>query len=80
VGVTRDGYRTVFTDRFADLSVPTYLLHGAHDELFPVAWARRASERIPDAELRVLDDCGHWPPRERPDAVAESIDAAISGD
>lgn len=78
VGVTRAGYRTVFTDRFGDLSVPTYLLHGAHDGLFPVAWARRASERIPDAELRVLDDCAHWAPREKPEAVASWVRAAIT--
>jgi len=77
-GVTRRGYRTVFTDSLGDLAVPTYLLHGAHDELFPVAWARRASERMPDADLRVLDDCGHWPPREYPAAVASWIRTAIS--
>ena len=80
VGVTRDGYQTVFTDRFEEISAPTYLLHGAHDELFPVAWARRASERIPDARLQVLDDCGHWPPREKPEIVVEQIETAISDD
>jgi len=75
--VTRDGYRTTFTDRFAELSVPTYFLHGAHDGLFPVAWARRAAERVPDAELTVLDDCAHWAPRENPDAVATYVRDAI---
>ena len=80
VGVTCDGYQTVFTDRFEEISAPTYLLHGAHDELFPVAWARRASERIPDAKLQVLDDCGHWPPREKPEIVVEQIETAISDD
>ncbi|WP_135303624.1 alpha/beta fold hydrolase [Haloarcula amylovorans] len=77
--VTRDGYRTTFTGRFGDLSVPTRLLHGAHDELFPVAWAERAADRIPDAELQVLDDCGHWAPRERPDVVASHVNDAIGG-
>jgi len=76
--VTRAGYRTTFTDRFQKLSVPTYVLHGAHDDLFPVSWARRAARRIPDAELRVLDDCAHWAPRERPSAVASSVERAIS--
>ncbi|MBV0925484.1 alpha/beta hydrolase [Halomicroarcula limicola] len=77
--VTRGGYRTTFTDRFDDLSVPTRLLHGAHDELFPVAWAERAADRIPDAELHVLDDCAHWAPREDPDAVAAHIEDAVDG-
>ncbi|QIO21092.1 alpha/beta fold hydrolase [Haloarcula sp. JP-L23] len=77
--VTRHGYRTTFTDRYDDLVVPTRLLHGAHDELFPVAWAERAAEGIPDAELHVLDDCAHWAPRENPDAVARHVDAAVAG-
>jgi len=78
--VTRDGYRTTFTDRFAEIPVPTYFLHGAHDELFPVTWARRAAERVPDGQLTVLDDCAHWAPRENPDAVAAQIRAANSDD
>ncbi|MBX0295782.1 alpha/beta fold hydrolase [Haloarcula nitratireducens] len=77
--VTREGYRTTFTGRFDDLSVPTRLLHGAHDELFPVAWAERAADRIPDAELRVLDDCAHWAPREDPDVVAAHVEDAVDG-
>ena len=76
--VTRRGYRTTFTDRLGELSVPTRFLHGAHDELFPLEWARRAATRTPGAQLRVLDDCGHWPPREEPDAVAEAILSVIS--
>lgn len=77
--VTRDGYRTTFTDRFDEFSVPTQFLHGAHDELFPVAWARRAVEGMPDAELRVLNDCAHWAPRENPATVAEQIRDSVSG-
>ncbi len=76
--VTRDGYRTTFTDRFGELSMPTHFVHGAHDELFPVAWARRAADRVPEGELTVLEDCAHWAPRENPDAVASLVRAAIS--
>ncbi|MDS0259956.1 alpha/beta hydrolase [Haloarcula sp. S1CR25-12] len=76
--VTRGGYRTTFTDRFTEFSVPTHVLHGAHDDLFPVAWARRAVDRIPGAELTVLGDCAHWAPRENPAAVAEHVESAIS--
>lgn len=78
--VTRDGYRTTFTDRFDQLSVPTRFLHGAHDELFPVEWADRAAEQVPDADLRVLSDCAHWLPREDPDAVAQFVRQTIRGD
>ena len=76
--VTRKGYRTTFIDRFGEFSMPTYLLHGAHDELFPVAWARQAVDGIPDADLTVLADCAHWAPREDPDGVADHVRSAIS--
>jgi pimeloyl-ACP methyl ester carboxylesterase len=78
--VTRSGYRTTFVDRFGELTVPTRLAHGAHDELFPTEWAQRAADRIPDASLRVFDDCAHWAPRENPDAVAEHVRGAITGE
>lgn len=67
--------RTDLTDRLADLTVPTRLVHGRADPVFPVEWSRRASERIPEATLSELD-CGHWIPRERPAA----FEAAVRGD
>ncbi|MFC6757041.1 MULTISPECIES: alpha/beta fold hydrolase [Haloarcula] len=76
--VTREGYRTTFTDRFSELSMPTQFIHGAHDELFPVVWARRAADRVPEAELTVLEDCAHWAPRENPDAVASLVRSELS--
>lgn len=78
--VTSQGYRTTFTDRFSEVPVSTHFLHGAHDQLFPVEWARRAADRVPDGDLTVLDDCAHWAPRENPDAVAAHVSAAISND
>lgn len=58
---------TNFLGDLESLSVPTLLVHGTDDPLVPVAWSRRAARRIPDAELKLITDCGHWTPRERPD-------------
>ena len=58
------GLRTDFSDRLRLLVMPTLLVHGAHDRVVPIAWARRAQERIPDCEFRVFSECGHLPPRE----------------
>lgn len=77
--VTRKGYRTDFTPRLGDVSVPTLLIHGAHDEVVPVEWAERAADRIPDARLAVLEDCAHWPPREAPDDVVDRLEAFVAG-
>lgn len=62
--VTRTGYRTVYTDRLTDLTVPLRLVHGRQDPVFPVEWSQRAHERVADSTLFVLDDCGHLPPIE----------------
>jgi pimeloyl-ACP methyl ester carboxylesterase len=77
--VTRDGYRTTFPDRFDAVSVPTHFVHGVDDQLFPVSWAERAADRVPDATLTVLDECGHWAPRERPGRVAELVRTVVEG-
>lgn len=71
--VSRQGYRTDYSDRLPDLDVPTRLLHGRDDEVMPVTWSERAADRIPDASLRVLDRCGHLPTWEHPDAVRETV-------
>ncbi len=68
---------TNYLDDLASLSVPTLLVHGAEDPLFPPRWSRRAADRMPDAELAVLEDCGHWPTRERPDAFNEILAAFL---
>jgi pimeloyl-ACP methyl ester carboxylesterase len=61
------GLKTDLSDRLGEVAVPTLLVHGERDRVVPVEWARRAHERLPDSELRVLLGCGHWPPREFPD-------------
>lgn len=67
------GLRTNFSDRLDGLSVPTLLVHGANDRAVPLAWARRAQKRIPDCGLEVFPDCGHMPPRERPEDFARVV-------
>jgi len=71
------GFKTCYVDELAELSVPTLLIHGADDTLLPASWSERADELLPESELHVLDDCGHWPPRERPatfnDRLAEFL-------
>lgn len=68
-----NGVRTHYTDDLADLQVPTLLVHGAEDPLIPLSWTRNAAEAIPNAELAVIPECGHWPPRERPEAFLEAL-------
>lgn len=58
------GLETNYAGRLGDLDVSTMLVHGTEDPLLPATWSERAVERLPDAELRLFERCGHWPPRE----------------
>ncbi|AHF99338.1 alpha/beta hydrolase [Halostagnicola larsenii XH-48] len=72
--ITAEGdARTDFTDDLESLSVPTLLVHGVDDPLFPVRWSKRAHELLPDSRLELVEDCGHWVPRERPEAFVERL-------
>ena len=50
----------------SSLSMPTLIVWGAQDPLFPTTQAQRAVRAIADAKLHVFDRCGHWPQYEHP--------------
>jgi pimeloyl-ACP methyl ester carboxylesterase len=72
------GLKTDLSDRLGEVAAPTLLVHGDRDRVVPVEWARRAHERLPDSELRVLRGCGHWPPRECPDTFNRVVTDFLS--
>lgn len=69
--------RTDYSDDLGELAAPTFLVHGRQDPLFPVRWAERAHERIPDSSLTIVEDCGHWTPREQPERFAAILDEEL---
>jgi pimeloyl-ACP methyl ester carboxylesterase len=58
--------------RLERVRAPTLVVHGARDRMIPVANAYMSAQRIPGAQLRILDDAGHLYPTEEP-AVDEAI-------
>lgn len=54
-------------------AVPALVLCGAHDRLTPPRRHELMAGLIPDAELRVLDDAGHLPVLEAPEAVNDAL-------
>lgn len=75
-----DGVDTSYADRLSELRLPVTLIHGREDPLIPLSWSESAVASIPDAQLRVIDDCGHWPPREQPEAFERLLLAALEGE
>lgn len=52
-----------------DIAVPALILCGREDVITPLAAHEEMERLIPDAELAVIDHCGHLSTLEQPDAV-----------
>jgi len=57
----------VVEDRLPELRMPTLLIWGGHDHIFPASHARAAKDRITNGRLEIFDDSGHTPQMEEPD-------------
>ncbi|HLI27321.1 MAG TPA: alpha/beta fold hydrolase [Chloroflexota bacterium] len=71
-------YDPKLSQRLHRVRVPTQLLWGAEDRLFPLAMAAAWRAGLPEARLLVLPDCGHLPPIERPEQCADAISRFVS--
>ncbi|AKU91628.1 alpha/beta fold hydrolase [Vulgatibacter incomptus] len=59
--------------RIRTLKHPAVLLWGRHDPVCPLPLGEELQRSLPDAELHVLEDCGHCAPEERPAEVAAHL-------
>ena len=57
----------VVDDRLPELRMPTLLIWGGHDHIFPASHAQAAKDRIPNGRLEIFADSGHTPQMEEPD-------------
>jgi pimeloyl-ACP methyl ester carboxylesterase len=55
------------------IDAPTLVIGARYDVATPLAEAREVAERIPGAQLVIIDRAGHNPWAERPDEVARAI-------
>ena len=66
-----DGWSVV--DRLGDIDVPTLVLAGREDVLFPPECQHPLAEGIPDAHLLLVDDAGHNPHDEQRPVVLRAV-------
>jgi pimeloyl-ACP methyl ester carboxylesterase len=64
--------------RLEELAVPTVVIHGRDDPLFPIEHGRALAGTIPAADLLALDDVGHELPRRAWELVVPAILATSS--
>jgi 3-oxoadipate enol-lactonase len=57
--------------RLKRIEAPTLIVHGRQDRMVPVANAEILAERIPCAEIRILEDAGHLYSTEQPEVDEE---------
>jgi pimeloyl-ACP methyl ester carboxylesterase len=65
--------------RLGAIAVPTLVIHGTADPLFPIAHGEALAEEIPGARLMRLEGAGHGLERADHDAVARAILAHTGG-
>jgi pyruvate dehydrogenase E2 component (dihydrolipoamide acetyltransferase) len=63
----------------ADSDVPVLVIWGAEDRVFDVCQAHALTLAVPHAQVRIVEEAGHVPHVERPDAVVGLIDAFLTG-
>lgn len=73
------GQREVFVDRLPELGMPTLLVWGTEDRVFPVWQAKGAAARLANGSLALVADCGHLPHVEKPERFASILKGFIGG-
>ena len=69
--------------RLSEIHQPTLLIAGEADRLVPPEDTRRVAEGLPEASLRMIQECGHVPQEECPEAFARAVEPwldALAGD
>jgi 4,5:9,10-diseco-3-hydroxy-5,9,17-trioxoandrosta-1(10),2-diene-4-oate hydrolase len=73
------GQREVLVDRLPDLAIPTLVVWGARDRVFPPSQAREAVSRLREGALALVPGCGHVPHVECPDRFMAAIGGFLVG-
>jgi pimeloyl-ACP methyl ester carboxylesterase len=55
------------------IKAPVLLIAGRDDGVSPVANSEGMAADLANAQLRILEQCGHWHPIEQPAAVAQAL-------
>jgi len=71
-GVKKDILQN-FQEHFNSIKAPTLIIWGKQDRVFPFNHANEAEKRLPNAEVYVIEQCGHCPQFEHPEAFNDRV-------
>ena len=60
------------------VQAPTLVLFGQQDGVVPVTQGRLAAQHIPQAQLALIDQCGHYPMYEQPERYLAHLNAFLA--
>ena len=67
IRMARSAETEIVTEELSGIASPTLLVWGQNDEITPPNVAKEFLDRLPNAQLHLIERCGHAPMIERPD-------------
>ncbi len=71
-------YDTALPGMLGRVTTPTLIVWGNQDRITPLECGRLYQQAIPNASLKVIDNCGHFAHLERPDELAAIVQDFVS--
>jgi len=68
-----------YTPDLAGIQAPVLLIHGRYDRMVPFEVSIAVLNHITDSRLVLLNNCGHWPPFEKPAEWTAQVLAFLKG-
>jgi pimeloyl-ACP methyl ester carboxylesterase len=66
-------YDAALPGMLAKVQVPTLLVWGADDRIMPLECGHLFQQALPNAQLRIVEGCGHFVHLDRPHELANTI-------
>ena len=68
-----------YTQDLAGIQAPVLLIHGRYDRMVPFEVSIAILNHIADSRVVLLNNCGHWPPFEKPAEWTAQVLAFLRG-
>ena len=76
-GIRKEAY---ILERLKDSKVPLMTIWGENDRIIPVRYAEDVRRELPQSEVRVIPECGHWPQMEKPEQFNPMLISFLKSD
>ena len=68
-----------YTPALAGIQAPVLLIHGRYDRMVAFEVSIAILNHVADSRLVLLNNCGHWPPFEKPEEYTAQVLTFLKG-